>query len=96
MSSKEQIWRLLPNGFKKLYLGIKPSILNVWNRDNAEEVFTEIYEKDLWGKADEGYFSGIGSLNDLIVSRYVNTITEEADRREFKGKTFVDLGCGDF
>ncbi|MDZ7718944.1 MAG: class I SAM-dependent methyltransferase [Balneolaceae bacterium] len=96
MSSKEQIWRLLPNIFKKLYLKIKPTILNVWNRDNAEEVFTEIYKKDLWGKADEGYFSGIGSLNDLIVSRYVNTITEEADRQGFRDKTFVDLGCGDF
>jgi SAM-dependent methyltransferase len=61
-----------------------------------EEVFTEIYEKKLWGDSRGEFYSGLGSSDDQIVSAYISMVSEKASSEGFLGLTFVDLGCGDF
>ncbi|MDB4883295.1 MAG: hypothetical protein JWL95_2061 [Gemmatimonadetes bacterium] len=63
---------------------------------SAEEVFTEIYRRNKWGGAPGEFDSGSGTSNTKIVSAYVAMLTERAASERFFGRTFVDLGCGDF
>ena len=62
----------------------------------TEEVFTKIYENNIWGSSNGKFFSGGGSANAAIVSPYIKMISEQASSEGFRGLTFVDLGCGDF
>lgn len=62
----------------------------------TEEVFTEIYENNIWGGVKGEFFSGPGSAHEAIVSPYVSKISKQARKEGFLGSTFVDLGCGDF
>lgn len=62
----------------------------------TEEVFTEIYKHNQWGGLQKGFYSGPGSTNKQIVSDYITMISEKASSENFLGKSFVDLGCGDF
>lgn len=61
-----------------------------------EEVFTEIYERNLWGGVQGEFCSGSGSSNEDAVSAYISMVAEKASSEGFLGRTFVDLGCGDF
>src|SRR5262249_46123748 len=63
---------------------------------SAEEVFTEIYEKNTWGGPQGEFYSGSGSADEQMVSAYIAMIAEKASREGFLGLSFVDLGCGDF
>jgi SAM-dependent methyltransferase len=61
-----------------------------------EEVFTDIYRRNIWGGAKGEFRSGSGSTNERVVSSYISLISEKAVSEGFWGLTFVDLGCGDF
>jgi SAM-dependent methyltransferase len=63
---------------------------------SVEEVFTGIYEENKWGGEPGDFSSGLGSTVSQIVLPYVNMVSEKAASEPFVGKTFVDLGCGDF
>ncbi len=67
------------------------------NRNKTtEEVFTDIYETGKWGSSEDGFCSGLGSVDQKIVSPYISMISQKAVREGFGGLNFVDLGCGDF
>ena len=67
------------------------------NRNKSvEEVFTTIYENNLWGGSQGEFCSGPGSADEQIVSPYISMISEKATSESFLGLKFVDLGCGDF
>jgi SAM-dependent methyltransferase len=59
----------------------------------ARDVFTEIYEKNLWGGAGEKFYSGPGSYG-LSARCYVECILDFINTHNTK--SVVDLGCGDF
>jgi hypothetical protein len=62
------------------------------------EVFSEVYEKGLWGKSSDPnrpYFSGSGSHEEAIVTRYVQSVGDFL-RTLPRKPNVVDLGCGDF
>jgi hypothetical protein len=61
-------------------------------------VFTQIYERGLWGSAPEGaqkFFSGPGSHESRAVDCYVDAVQRFLTSLEIKPDV-VDLGCGDF
>lgn len=62
----------------------------------AEEVFSEIYEKNNWGGSKGEFCSGFGTEDEQIVSAYISAVSKMASIEVFQGLTFVDLGCGDF
>lgn len=67
------------------------------NRDKtAEEVFTEIYERQQWGGTPGEFCSGSGSTNEQIIAAYISAVADKAASEGFRGSPFVDLGCGDF
>ncbi len=71
----------------------------LWEKNSkktTEEVFSVIYEKNIWGGLQGEFCSGAGSASELIVSPYVKMIMEKAVSEGFQNLTFVDLGCGDF
>lgn len=62
------------------------------------EVFSEVYEKGLWGKSSDPnrpYFSGSGSHDAAIVAVYVESVCDFLRTLPVKPNV-VDLGCGDF
>lgn len=60
---------------------------------SAREVFSEIYQDNLWGGKDGELFSGLGS-RFAPAERYVGVILEFIKRNKIT--SVVDLGCGDF
>lgn len=63
----------------------------------SEEIFTEIYERGIWGQSRTGerYYSGSGSHDEAITGPYIAAV--EAFLDSFPEKPdVVDLGCGDF
>ncbi len=65
-------------------------------RRSTEQVFTDIYAKNLWGGQPGEFDSGSGTADAIAVSSYLATVHELAATHGFAGKHFVDLGCGDF
>jgi hypothetical protein len=65
---------------------------------SVEKVFTDIYRERKWGAAlgGEEFDSGLGSAQSDAVQEYVNAVIALASEKGFTGKTFVDIGCGDF
>jgi SAM-dependent methyltransferase len=67
--------------------------LAIANQD-AEEIFTYIYDNGIWGRNAEGKgFSGGGSLVENAQT-YMNFLQEFLKANEIK--TVVDVGCGDW
>jgi len=63
---------------------------------SPKEVFTEIYEKQLWGKDEsEEFYSGSGSHTGDVVDVYVSAVQSFLKNLPYKPNG-VDLGCGDF
>jgi len=60
---------------------------------SAKEVFSEIYQNNLWGGKDGEFFSGLGS-RFAPAERYVGVVVEFIKRNKIT--SVVDLGCGDF
>lgn len=59
---------------------------------STESVFTEIYQKGIWGSRDNLY-SGTGSRG-TAADQYVSTVTQFIKANGVS--SVVDLGCGDF
>ncbi len=63
---------------------------------STQEVFTEIYAKNVWGGEPGSFYSGGGSDYSALVDPYVDAIEKSLEKNGLKGKRFLDLGCGDF
>jgi SAM-dependent methyltransferase len=66
------------------------------NRDKrrpAQDVFSEVYSKNLWGGENGEFFSGVGSRY-VHAELYVDGILKFI--RETGIRSIIDLGCGDF
>lgn len=86
---KNQLKSLIPKSWICGYAAIK-------NRNkSAEQVFTEIYHKEYWGKSTEanGYFSGTGT-HDANTLKYVDLLTDFIRKNDVK--SVFEIGCGDF
>ncbi len=59
------------------------------------EAFGKIYRDGVWGGAEDGFCSGLGSHDRITVERYVQAVCSFLARTERK-LDVVDLGCGDF
>lgn len=60
-----------------------------------QDVFSQLYQNNIWGKNGDPFYSGTGSHTPEIVDQYVEAIGNLTHR--FKKKlNAVDLGCGDF
>jgi hypothetical protein len=96
-SMKSFVRKLIPHFLLKRYSRLKRLREQRQNRNKtAEEVFTEIYEKNKWGGSQGEFYSGSGSANEQAVSAYIAMVSKLATSEKFLGLTFVDLGCGDF
>jgi hypothetical protein len=79
------------------YRRFRRSMKHASNRQRrAEEVFTEIYEKNIWGGKPGEFCSGAGTSDARLSEPYFAAIEQLARSEGFGGKTFVDIGCGDF
>jgi len=81
--------KLVPRPLKRFWGKIK-------NRNKStEEIFTEIYKKQLWGKSPEGskYCSGLGTI-DSNVEKYIEVLKDFI--KENNIKSVFEIGCGDF
>lgn len=65
-------------------------------RKSAAEVFSEIDARGTWGGRPGEFSSGSGTRNEGVVTPCVSVIERLADERGFRGKAFMDPGCGDF
>lgn len=63
---------------------------------SRRSVFSDIYERGLWGKSEDGYCSGSGSTDERIVDPYVDCVKALFEDESLTKATIVDLGCGDF
>lgn len=61
-------------------------------RSNSK-IFTEVYEKRLWGGKDKEYFSGPGSYAPCV-PEYVAVVRGLIKSRNFR--SVMEIGCGDF
>lgn len=65
-----------------------------WGIDPSEAVFTEIYEKKVWGTNEQGEgYSGSGSRLDATE---VYRVFLQQFFQKYQIKNIVDLGCGDW
>jgi len=62
---------------------------------STEAIFTEIYEKKLWGTADDGrkYCSGAGTV-DENASQYISVLQDFIQKKDIQH--VFEIGCGDF
>ena len=94
---KSLIRNLIPSASLEFYRRLRRSFQRRRNRNRPiEEVFTDIYLGNRWGGAKGQFCSGNGSTDDAIVSSYVSMVAEKSRSEGFRGRAFVDLGCGDF
>jgi hypothetical protein len=94
---KSLFHKLIPNFLLERYFRFKRHREQRQNcNKTAEEVFTTIYEKNMWGGPQGEFYSGPGSTNEQIASAYISMVSEKASSEKFLGLIFVDLGCGDF
>lgn len=63
---------------------------------SPEEVFTAIYENNIWGGSRGELCSGDGTRDQHVTAPYVALLQQQAAEHGFADKAFVDLGCGDF
>lgn len=63
---------------------------------DPKQAFSLIYERGMWGKAENGqFFSGKGSHDHTIVQTYVKAVSDFIVGLGYTPDV-VDLGCGDF
>src|SRR5436189_1697748 len=78
---------------KKIYRKIRGIVKKVFEKSH-KEVFSEIYQKNIWGQDNSGgFYSGTGSDDDYSIP-YANTIIKFINENNIS--SVVDLGCGDF
>ena len=61
----------------------------------TKEIFSKIYRTNQWGGKPGEFNSGGGTTDDQISAKYIDCITEIAERENFHMLRAVDLGCGD-
>jgi len=69
-----------------------------FKRLSTQEIFSEIYEKGLWGKSENlehRYYSGNGTHDKNITTVYFDNVGTFLKNLPTKPNV-VDLGCGDF
>jgi hypothetical protein len=94
---KSAICKAPPKDATRAYDGYQQERLNRRNqRLTAEQVFTDVYSKNLWGGQSGRFFSGDGSHQRGIVSPYVSRMASELNQIGAGSMTVVDLGCGDY
>lgn len=87
----------LPAGWRAHARKILRKIMAVVNRfSSRERVFTRVYKNNAWGGRHGEFCSGDGSVNETVVGPYIEMVARMAHEERFLGKTFVDIGCGDF
>ena len=81
---------------------ILPKSVEVWLRSfklkalskkEVKTVFSDIYEKSLWGESKEKFCSGMGS-SEVNSNEYVAWVNQFITDKKIQ--SVVDLGCGDF
>jgi hypothetical protein len=91
MRLKESIKKIIP---KSILLSIQLKKINSESSNKTcEEVFSDVYRKSLWGKSEDNYCSGSGSMDKYAI-RYKEIIAQMALKHNVQ--TIVDLGCGDY
>jgi|RhiMethySRZTD1v2_1073278.scaffolds.fasta_scaffold201572_4 SAM-dependent methyltransferase len=60
---------------------------------SLKEVFTHIYRQNVWGRGEDGLYSGPGS-DPAVTAPYVAAVREFIRSEHIR--SVVDLGCGDF
>jgi hypothetical protein len=78
---------------KSLYLWWKDRHFRKLKSKPLEEIFTEIYEKNIWGGRPGTFYSGTGSENpstEIYIAELVRLINEK------EIQSVLDIGCGDF
>lgn len=61
----------------------------------TKDAMEQVYEMNLWGSNNTGFYSGIGSHHPEIVNPYIEVVTSFLT--SFQSPLVVcDLGCGDF
>jgi SAM-dependent methyltransferase len=65
------------------------------SNQSLEDVFTQIYGRNLWGGQTGSFHSGSGTHDDAQVQAYIDAVTQLGETFGFLGAEFVDLGCGD-
>jgi SAM-dependent methyltransferase len=87
----------MPTAIRGPLRGLRQLASRVYRRTRSpRSVFTQIYGRNAWGGAQGDFCSGSGSSTETIVGPYIEVIGILATKYRFTGKTFVDLGCGDF
>jgi SAM-dependent methyltransferase len=78
---------------KSLYLWWKDRHFRQLKSKPLEEIFTEIYEKNIWGGKPGTFYSGTGSENpstEIYIAKLVRLINDK------QIQSVLDIGCGDF
>lgn len=87
----------IPQPARRLYRRLRR-----WNlkrrekRSTPREVFSEIYERGLWGESLDDLSSGGGTIHEKYVEPYVQLVARCSDALGLARTRLVDLGCGDF
>ncbi|WP_069133512.1 class I SAM-dependent methyltransferase [Rhodohalobacter halophilus] len=61
----------------------------------TKDAMAQIYEKNLWGEGQSGFYSGIGSHHPELVVPYVDAVSSFLSSFD-PPLVICDLGCGDF
>ena len=61
----------------------------------TQDAMAQIYENNLWGEGQSGYYSGIGSHHPDLVDPYVDAVSSFLSSFD-PPLEVCDLGCGDF
>lgn len=61
----------------------------------TKDAMAQIYEDNLWGKSESGFYSGIGSHHPELIEPYVDAVRSFVTSIETP-LVVCDLGCGDF
>ncbi len=79
------------------YRNVRKQRSHARNRHRTTEaVFTEIYQKNIWGGEPGTFCSGTGSRDSAVVEPYIESMKRELGRIGAAHLTAVDLGCGDY
>ena len=86
---KSTLKKLIPKRLQRFIIEIRN------RRKSPEEIFTEIYEKGLWGEAPDGrkYCSGQGTI-DENVDKYIGILQAFINKNDVT--SIFEIGCGDF
>lgn len=82
---------------KSLFSEVFLATRRLWlRRRSTEDVFTNIYVRNIWGGERGSFCSGPGSTSEHVVVPYVQKMRELLREIGAERMRVVDLGCGDF